>query len=61
VSQERETRVELRNATAGLGGAPGIPTSVLQEKKLILLLFLKEVNNKLEIIKAFSGATALFQ
>jgi hypothetical protein len=34
VSQERETSVELRNATAGLGGTPGIPTSVLQEVKI---------------------------
>jgi hypothetical protein len=60
VSQERETSVELRNATAGFGGTPGIPTSVLRKKNNFIIIF-KRHKTILEIIKAFSGLTALFQ
>jgi hypothetical protein len=57
VSQERETSVELRNATAGLGGAPGIPTSVLPEEKIIFTFFCKDNKTILEVIQAFSSLT----
>jgi hypothetical protein len=56
VSQERETSVELRNATVGSVGAPGIPTSVLQEvKKIISLLFLTDIKQYWKSFRPFQA------